>query len=207
MGDTFGVEMHAPQDDPKTVWSAVRIAVKAVSDVLENRNSWHDDPWQIRHDGRSWDRPTLNELQTVAKDHNLEEFVIHWVQVDSGEALWQVRARIYKDYTGFIEVTVHAGVDRISTEAAAIAVAEKMKKRGIALEIGPTQVSSSDRRDTTSVRKPKATTAVVTKTPRTLSRLGKALANHVGALIVTVVGTVLATVIIVWLGVNPPPTP
>ncbi|MGV8911794.1 MAG: hypothetical protein ACOH14_04180 [Rhodoglobus sp.] len=200
MVDSFKITLRRKLLDHSAVWREVHLIAKAVSTVHDNKGGeWPEMPWSLSADSRHWERATLAELRRIAREHSLREFTVYWDYAVEG-LQWSIDGSVYEEFPSVIEIDAYAGNDRMSTERAAQAVSDAARRRGIHVEIGDTEISSTDspsRSDSHRARKP---TPFRDRRKGILSRVGAAFATHFPALLVTVVGGLAVIAVAFWLG-------
>jgi hypothetical protein len=230
MVDSYSLKMKRTIADASLVWSELAVASEALFQAHPNAHGRGGKPWELRTSERSWVRSSLNELRDLAEEHSLIQFSADWTGSAAG-CHWNVDVFVYDLNTHSVDLGVkaYAGNDRMVLEQACKAVADIARRRGVELVAGPTKISSVDEGPDlpdeiaqmvpVTTRPPlklaealravqsvsSAVESVHKTAPVRVSRGSRSWAKaetHLVTLIVTVVGTVIAAAIVLWLGLN-----
>lgn len=194
MGDKFSVKLELVASDTHGVWYRLaRVRALLLSEFGAKYGKGH---WEAGVPGRRFTRDTLEDLQK-ALTHVVADPMIYapfFKKGQSSRGMAIVRGRVFGKFDRFdVSVNFH-GNDRIAVERDAHAMQAALERETFSVTRGELEVYSSD--DGESAR----------GSTRWIRRALGFLGQHVAAIVVGVVSTVVGAALVVWfgIGITPP---
>lgn len=197
MAETFSLEAVASFNDEKKAWEAVRILAECVEHVQPGGRLLSGPGFQMRGEGKIWERKTVRELAVIREKFELKYPSLSWDYWTRGLS-WSVSGWMFNAESQEVRVKAFAGSNYIGTEEALRTVVRRARERRIEMSVQQVRISATE-----STERQSPNEIFVNTSPMKKYKMFRAwVGPHLAAYIVGIVSSVSATGLLVWLGLG-----